>query len=187
MPSFDAIAELPLAVEGCEFEGLELNLGEFERLTTIVRLRGAGEEGVGEDVVYDAVDHIGQQGHGPPAGLAGKFTFAEFSDRLDEIDLFPAGAPVRGDVRDAPIHSIADIEAMPLLAAEDGQRQALAVRPGPRPDPVPGLDLPPRHPQRRRPRRLQRPGARHQGRAAVEPAAARDRADRLPLEDLTGR
>jgi hypothetical protein len=97
MASFDAIADLPLEVESCEFEGLSFNLGEFERLTTVVKLRGGGAEGIGEDVVYDAIDHIGQQDHGPPEGLAGSFTFAGFSDRLDGIDLFPAGPPVRDD------------------------------------------------------------------------------------------
>lgn len=98
MPSFDRIADLPLEIEACEFEGLETTLGSFERLTTVVKLRGGGHEGVGEDVVYDAVDHIAQQDHGPPAGLGGSSTFAEFSDRLDGIDLFPAGEPLRGDV-----------------------------------------------------------------------------------------
>jgi hypothetical protein len=98
VPSYDAIADLPLQIDGCEFEGLEIVMGSFERLTTIVMLRGGGEEGIGEDVVYDAVDHIGQQSHGPPQGLAGSFTFAEFSDRLDGIDLFPAGPPEREDV-----------------------------------------------------------------------------------------
>jgi hypothetical protein len=98
MASFDAIADLPLEIESCEFEGLELKLGSFERLTTIVRFRGGGEDGIGEDVVYDAVDHIAQQDHGPPEGLAGKFTFAEFSEQLDGIDLFPAGKPEREDI-----------------------------------------------------------------------------------------
>ena len=95
MASFDAIADLPLEIESCGFEGLEFQIGEFERLTTVIRLRGGGEEGVGEDVTYDGVDHVAQQGHGPPDGLAGKFTFAEFSAALDGIDLFPAGAPAR--------------------------------------------------------------------------------------------
>jgi hypothetical protein len=96
--SFDAIADLPLEIEACEFEGLSFTAGEFERLTTVVKLRGGKHEGVGEDVVYDAIDHIGQQDHGPPEGLEGKFSFAEFSDHLDGIDLFPAGPPVRADV-----------------------------------------------------------------------------------------
>jgi hypothetical protein len=98
MASFDAIADLPLEVEACEFEGLEIAIGEFERLTTIVKLRGGGEEGIGEDVVYDPVDHVGQQDHGPPAGLAYSGTFSGFSERLDGIDLFPAGEPERGEV-----------------------------------------------------------------------------------------
>jgi hypothetical protein len=95
MASYDAIAGLPLQVESCEFEGLGVTLGEFERLTTIVKLGGGGQQGIGEDVVYDAVDHIAQQDHGPPAGLAFSGSFDEFSKRLDEIDLFPAGPPVR--------------------------------------------------------------------------------------------
>jgi hypothetical protein len=95
MASFDAIADLPLEIESCEFEGRELVLGSFERLTTIVKLRGGGHEGIGEDVTYDAVDHIAQQDAGPPRGLAGEFTFAGFSEHLDPIDLFPAAPPQR--------------------------------------------------------------------------------------------
>jgi len=95
MASFDAIADLPLEIESCEFEGLELTLGEFERLTTVIKLRGGGHEGIGEDVTYDAVDHVAQQGAGPPAGLAGSQTFSGFSELLDSIDLFAAGGPER--------------------------------------------------------------------------------------------
>src|ERR1700753_612936 len=98
MASYDAIKDLPLEVEECAFEGLELKMGEFERLTTVVKLRGAGEEGIGEDVVYDAIDHIGQQSHGAADGLAHSGTFDEFSQKLDAIDLFPAGEPERAEV-----------------------------------------------------------------------------------------
>jgi hypothetical protein len=93
MASYDAIRDLPLVVEECSFEGLEVSFGQFERLTTLVKLRGDGEDGIGEDVVYDAVDHVGQQSHGPPAGLAHSGSFEEFSKHLDGIDLFPAGPP----------------------------------------------------------------------------------------------
>ncbi len=360
MASFDAIADLPLEIESCEFEGLEITLGEFERLTTIVKLRGGGEEGIGEDVVYDSVDHIAQQGHGPPAGLAFSGTFAGFSAHLDPIDLFPAAPPVREDPSrdyrrwafesaaldlalrqagtnlaaalgreprplnfvnsmrlagmesderssiepllarlavyptlrfkldpandwdDELIAALAETgavdsldlkgfykgtpvdvdtdpelyakliaafpdawledpdvteETRPLLepglraghlgradpldrrhrgdavvAAADGQRQALALRPdpqplrrlrllraardrrlrrrpdrarpGPRPDPVPGLDLPSRHPQRRGAGRLQRPRAGDQSGSPLQPPGPRDRADRIPLAHL---
>jgi hypothetical protein len=95
MASFDAIADLPLEIESCEFEGLGIALGDFERLTTVVKLRGGGHEGVGEDVTYDAVDHIAQQDHGPPEGLAGTHTFAGFSELLASINLFPASPPER--------------------------------------------------------------------------------------------
>jgi hypothetical protein len=95
MASYDAISELPLEIESCQFEGLEVTMGTFERLTTVIKLRGGGHEGVGEDVTYDAVDHIGQQSHGPPAGLSGRYSFDGFSEALDAIDLFPAAAPER--------------------------------------------------------------------------------------------
>ncbi len=95
MASYDAIRDLPLEVESCSFEGLELTLGEFERLTTVIRLSGGGHEGVGEDVTYDAVDHVAQQSAGPPEGLTGSYTFDEFSRKLDGIDLFAAGGPER--------------------------------------------------------------------------------------------
>jgi hypothetical protein len=95
MASYDAIRDLPLEIEACSFEGLELTLGEFERLTTVITFSGGGHQGIGEDVTYDAVDHIAQQGAGPPAGLAGSYSFDEFSQKLGGIDLFAAGGPER--------------------------------------------------------------------------------------------
>ena len=41
--------------------------GGFERLTTVIHLRGGGEEGLGEDVTYDAVDHVALQDAGADA------------------------------------------------------------------------------------------------------------------------
>ena len=40
---------------------------DFTRLTTVIRMRGGGEEGVGEDVTYDALDHVALQDAGPGA------------------------------------------------------------------------------------------------------------------------
>lgn len=133
MASFDAIAELPLEIDSCKFEGLEFTLGEFERLTTIVKLRGGGHEGVGEDVVYDAIDHVAQQGHGPPEGLAGSFTFASFSERLAEIDLFPAGAPVREEISPAYRRWAFESAALDLALRQAGTNLAAALGREPKP------------------------------------------------------
>ena len=59
------------------------------------------------------------------------------------------------------------------------RRRPVRARPRPRADPVPRLAVPPRHAERRRAGRLQRPRA--GGRPALQPARARARGDRLPL------
>jgi len=133
MASFDAIADLPLEIEACEFEGLGIALGDFERLTTIVKLRGGGDEGIGEDVVYDAVDHIAQQDHGAPEGLAYSGTFAGFSERLDGIDLFPAAAPERGDVSREYRRWAFESAALDLALRQAGTNLAAALGREPKP------------------------------------------------------
>jgi L-alanine-DL-glutamate epimerase-like enolase superfamily enzyme len=95
MPTFELLADLPLTVERYELEGLKQNVSSgFERLSTVVHLHGAGHEGVGEDVVYDAEDHVAMQEAGPVQPLAGTFTLAEFCELIDSLDLFPV-APNR--------------------------------------------------------------------------------------------
>ncbi len=133
MASYDAIKDLPLEVEECAFEGLEFAIGEFERLTTVVKLRGGGAEGIGEDVVYDAVDHIGQQSHGPPDGLAHSGTFDEFSKRLDGIDLFPAGEPERAEVSRDYRRWAFESAALDLALRQAGTNLAAVLGRDPRP------------------------------------------------------
>jgi L-alanine-DL-glutamate epimerase-like enolase superfamily enzyme len=90
MSSWDGVAQLPLRIDSYELDGLQANVSsEFERKSTLIRLRGAGEEGVGEDVTYDAVDHDVLQAAGPSLPLAGSFTVASFGERLSELSLFP--------------------------------------------------------------------------------------------------
>jgi L-alanine-DL-glutamate epimerase-like enolase superfamily enzyme len=89
--SYGLVAGLPLEVESYELERLERPVSsEFTRVTTVIRLRGRGEEGIGEDVVYDATDHGAQQEAGPGLPLAGRHTLDGFSRLLGELDLFPA-------------------------------------------------------------------------------------------------
>jgi hypothetical protein len=92
--TFDRIAELPIEIDSYELEGLEFQAGEFERLTTIVRIQGRGEEGAGEDVVYDAVDHVALQSAGPVHDLTGPSTMGELCELVGGLDLFTE-EPVR--------------------------------------------------------------------------------------------
>ncbi len=95
MGTYGLIADLPLEIESYELEPLELKLSEeFTRLTTVVHLQGGGEEGVGEDVVYEGLDQIAQQDAGPTQPLAGTHTLGGYGELVGGLDLFPS-APVR--------------------------------------------------------------------------------------------
>ncbi len=90
MSSFDRIAEIPLRIDSYELEGLSFETPGFDRLSTVVHLHGGGEEGIGEDVVYDALDHIALRDAGAVQPLAGEHTIASLSELLEGLDLFPA-------------------------------------------------------------------------------------------------
>ncbi len=95
MGTWDQLASLPLEIDGYDLEGRELAFSEeFVRYTTLITLRGGGEDGVGEDVTYDGIDHAGFQAAGPVLPLAGSHTLGSFAERLAELDLFP-DPPVR--------------------------------------------------------------------------------------------
>ncbi len=94
MSAWELLAQLPVEIEGYELEPLKARVSSaFERSSTVIRLRGAGAEGWGEDVTYDAVDHeIAQRafaGGQMRLPLDGSFTIASFAERLAELDLFP--------------------------------------------------------------------------------------------------
>lgn len=90
MSTFDRIAELPLIVEEYALDRLERDVSSsFTRVSTVIKLYGAGTEGTGEDVVYDAVDHDILQEAGPVLPLAGDWTIASFCDHLESLDPFP--------------------------------------------------------------------------------------------------
>lgn len=95
MTTFDRLADLPLEVDGYELKGLRAHVSSgFERLSTVVHLRGGGSEGVGEDVVYEAEDHVALQQAGAVLPLAGRYRLGEFCTLIDGLDLFPV-APQR--------------------------------------------------------------------------------------------
>jgi L-alanine-DL-glutamate epimerase-like enolase superfamily enzyme len=100
MGTYDKLADLPLEIEKTELDGRELQFSpEFVRMTTLIKLGGAGEEGIGEDVTYDALDQVALQEAGPPGGLHGSFTLDSFSQRLDQARLWPS-PPVREQSQD---------------------------------------------------------------------------------------
>jgi L-alanine-DL-glutamate epimerase-like enolase superfamily enzyme len=94
MATYELIADLPFTIDDYELEGRVLQTEHFERHTTTFHLRGAGAEGLGEDVTYDALDHTALQDAGAVQPLAGSWTLRSFREHIDTLDLWPA-EPVR--------------------------------------------------------------------------------------------
>jgi hypothetical protein len=87
--TYGLIADLPVEIDGYALSRLESSLGQFTRVTTVVTLHGGGEEGAGEDVIYEADHHDVLHQFGPGLDLAGSYTLRTLSQRLDELELFP--------------------------------------------------------------------------------------------------
>ena len=97
MSTYSKLVDLPVEVESYALEPHELEVSsEFTRLSTVIRMRGGGEEGVGEDVTYDALDHIALQDAGPILPLAGSYSLGELCEKIGGLDLFPSRAGTRG-------------------------------------------------------------------------------------------
>ena len=81
---------LALEIEGVELERRELAVSpEFRRVTTTVHLQGGGEEGLGEDVTYQADLHDAF----PEPAVAGRWTIASFSQSLEGFSFFDTELP----------------------------------------------------------------------------------------------
>ncbi len=95
MSRYDDIADLPIKIDGIDLGRLETTLPSgMRRVTTLVRLRGAGEDGVGEDVTYDAPDHDDYPGSAAePLDPPRRTSIEGFSRWLDGVGLFPARRP----------------------------------------------------------------------------------------------
>lgn len=84
-----ALAELEVRVDGCALEPLSFATPNFERLTTVVALSGAGHVGRGEDVAYEPETQLEHRATAPFV-LTGTATLAAWSARLDDLELFAA-------------------------------------------------------------------------------------------------
>jgi hypothetical protein len=119
MTDWDRLADLEVEIERYELQRLEQDVSsDFTRMTTVIRMSGAGEEGVGEDVVYDAEDHDAAQRQGPVLPLTGRFTLRSFADRLREVDLFPE--PPRREVSPLYRHYAYESAALDLALRQAG-------------------------------------------------------------------
>ncbi len=97
MPLFDALADLPVRIDGYGVERASLDVSTgFTRITTTVVMDGNALQGRGEDVTYTAADHDGFPESLP---VAGDHTFRSASAALEGHDLFPA-APEMAASRD---------------------------------------------------------------------------------------
>jgi hypothetical protein len=122
------LLQLPVEVEATELERLEVQLGEWTRATTVVRLLGGGHEGVGEDVTYQPE----LQDDPPRPEVVGSWTLASFSARLDGFDFFGAQNPLDAAARDYRRWAW-ESAALDLALRQSGQTLADAIHRRPRP------------------------------------------------------
>ncbi|MDQ3850007.1 MAG: hypothetical protein M3296_05260 [Actinomycetota bacterium] len=89
MSTYARLADLEVRIDDYALDGLQRDVSsDFTRKSTVVRLLGAGREGVGEDVVYEAIDHEIAQAAGPSLPLQGSWTLRSFAAHLATLDLF---------------------------------------------------------------------------------------------------
>src|SRR3954469_17260010 len=87
----ERLADLPLRIEGYALERLQRDVSSaFTRVSTVIRMHGDGQEGLGEDVTYDAEDHDALQAAGAVLPLAGEWTLGSFCDHVEGLELWPA-------------------------------------------------------------------------------------------------
>jgi L-alanine-DL-glutamate epimerase-like enolase superfamily enzyme len=90
MSTYELVADLPLRIDGYALEDLEQEVSsDFTRRCTVIHLHGGGEEGLGEDVTYDSVDHEAALRAGAQLPLAGTWTLRSFAEHLSRLELFP--------------------------------------------------------------------------------------------------
>jgi len=90
---WEKVADLPLEIEDYALERLERDVSSaFTRVSTVLRFRGDGHEGLGEDVSYEPEDQDALQAAGPTQPLAGSWTLESFCDHLATLDLWPEPA-----------------------------------------------------------------------------------------------
>lgn len=91
--AWERLAALPLTIESVDLEFPSLKVGEWERVTTVIGLKGLGDTGLGEDVTYESEEHEKVRAAAPVVDAVGTWTLGSFCAKVAETDLFPAGDP----------------------------------------------------------------------------------------------
>lgn len=130
--TYDLLAQLPLEVDSYALDRLEQAVStDFTRVTTVVRLRGGGEEGVGEDVTYSSDAQALFQERVTDLPLAGSHELDSFSQLLDRLELFPR-EPEMAAYREYRRWAF-ESAALDLALRQAGRSLAEAVEREPRP------------------------------------------------------
>jgi hypothetical protein len=86
MRTFDRLRNLPLKIDGVRRGLLELQVSpELRRVTSVISLTGDGEEGLGEDVIYEPEAHEGPRPFEQSEAWIDDHTLESFSALLDGI------------------------------------------------------------------------------------------------------
>ena len=132
MSLYDAVKDLPFELESYDLDVSSLDVSSgFTRKTTTIRLTCSGEEGLGEDVTYEAAEHDAQLERGAVLPLAGTWTIDSFSQHLAVQALFenPPERDVYVDYRRWGFESA----ALDLALRQSGQTLGQVVGCEPRP------------------------------------------------------
>src|SRR4051794_4719268 len=133
MATYDLLRDLSVEIEEVDSDRLVLDTSTgFVRVTTVVKLRGRGEEGVGEDVTYDGELHPPFREALPALPLTGSWTLDSFSRQVGDLDLF-AGLELDQDAYRGYRRWAVESAALDLALRQAGTSLARAVGREPRP------------------------------------------------------
>lgn len=132
MSLYETLAKLPIKIERYSLESHKLVIvGGQDRHTTVIRLEGNNEAGLGEDVTYETEDQLAFQKVGAQLDLTSPATLGEFCELIAGLDLFPK--PPKMDVFRRYRRWAFESAALDLALRQNGLSLAEAVQRKPAP------------------------------------------------------